>query len=95
MHDSTSNDDLDPIEAAFFGSEPFELDWEPSVSLPREARVAMRATVGMLAIAIVALCAFLIHAQWFMPMPESLGTHAIELPEPPPTAARAISPNAG
>jgi len=95
-HDQTSSDDLDPIEAAFFGSDPFELDWEPSGTLPRETRVAMHATVGMLALALVGVGAFLIHAQWFMPAPESLGTHAIELPQPPPpTAARATTPSAG
>jgi hypothetical protein len=94
-HDSAIHDDLDPIEAAFFQAAPSDLDAEPSVLLPRETRLVINAGVSMLAIAFVALTAFVIHSEWLTPPPEPHGASELVLPQPPPTAARVGNPNEG
>jgi hypothetical protein len=80
--------DFDPIEAEFFAREAqlsLEPEWVPD-ALPRQTRLAIGATLGMLAAGMLGFAAFVIHATWVVPAPEPLGA-SVRLPDPPPIAA--------
>jgi hypothetical protein len=85
-------DDADWLESQFFSQAsflPHDLDWGPVSPLPPDARRAMHATLGMLAVAVVGLIAFVVYSQLVMPAPEPVGNAE---PFLPPTAA-GDSPN--
>jgi hypothetical protein len=82
-----AGDDVEWLENQFFSQASLrhsDLDWGPVSPLPPDARRAMHATLGMLAVAVVGLIAFVVYSQLIMPAPESIGSAE---PSLPPTAA--------
>lgn len=80
-------DDADWLETQFFSQTSWlypDLDWGPVSPLPPDERRAMFATIGMLAVAVVGLIAFVVYSQLIMPAPEPVGNAQ---PFLPPTAA--------
>jgi hypothetical protein len=85
--DLESAEDADWLERQFF-SQPrllhHDLDWGPVAPLPLGTRRAMHAAVGMLAVAVLGLVAFVVYANLIMPVPVPIGTAE---PALPPSAA--------
>jgi hypothetical protein len=100
-YQSRSGDDLasagfDRIEVEFF-SRPPALDYEPEltplIAMPREARLAMQATLVLLLMAAIAMVALTLQVQLFMPTPEPVGDGVVQLPaapEPQPISAQPV-----
>jgi len=88
-----SGDDADWLETQFFRQsslEAHDLDWAPRDPMPRSARRAMHATIGMFTIATLGLIAFVVYANLIMPAPVPLDAAA---PVLPPSAAMVEAPN--
>ena len=88
------DDQVDWLESQFF-SQPrlgqHDLDWGPVAPMPLGARRAMQAVIGMFAVAIVGLAAFVVYSNLIMPVPAPIGADA---PSPPSAANVAVeSPN--
>jgi len=91
--DVLSGEEADWLETQFFAQaalRPHDLDWGEGAPMPRGARRAMHATIGMLAIALIGFIAFMIYAHVIMPLPAPLGTAE---PVLPPSAADTAAPN--
>ena len=80
-------DEADWLESQFFSQASLrypDLDWGPISPLPPLERRAMHVTIGMLAVAVIGLIAFVVYSQLIMPRPEPVGSAQ---PLLPPTAA--------
>jgi hypothetical protein len=89
------DDHVDWLESQFFSQARLghhDLDWGPVAPMPLSARRAMHATIGMFAVALVGLTAFVVYSNLIMPAPAPIGA---DEPVSPPSAANAVvhSPN--
>jgi hypothetical protein len=94
-HDLDHDDHVDWLESQFFSQARLgqhDLEWGPMAPMPQGARRAMQAAIGMLAVAVVGLAAFIVYSNLIMPVPAPIGADA---PASPPSAAHVAteSPN--
>jgi hypothetical protein len=85
------DDHVDWLERQFFSQARLhhhDLDWGPVAPMAPGARRAMHAAIGMFAVAVVGLAAFVVYSNLIMPLPAPLG---VELQHSPPSAANAAS----
>jgi hypothetical protein len=90
-HELDSDDHVDWLESQFFSQARLsnhDLDWGPVAPMPHGARRAMQAAIGMFAVAVVGLAAFVVYSNLIMPVPAPIGA---ELPHSPPSAAHVAS----
>jgi hypothetical protein len=90
-----NNDHVDWLESQFFSQarlSQHDLEWGPVTPMPLGARRAMHAAIGIFAVAVVGLAAFVVYSNLIMPAPVTMGSDA---PASPPSAANAAadSPN--
>jgi hypothetical protein len=90
-HELDDDDHVDWLERQFFSRallQQHDLEWGPVAPMPRGARRAMQAAIGMFAVAVVGLAAFVVYSNLIMPVPAPIGADA---PGLPPSAAHVAS----
>ncbi len=93
--DLVTDDHVDWLESQFFSQarlSQHDLEWGPVTPMPLGARRAMQAAIGMFAVAVVGLAAFVLYSNVIMPAAAPIGA---EQPGSPPSAASVAveSPN--